>query len=124
MTGAIGIVVVSFNSAADLPSCLAALSAAEGVARIVVVDNASTDSSREVVAAQGDDRVDLLALEINTGFAGGCNRGFAAVARECEIVAFVNPDVSVAADCLRLAAEALASPRRGVSSLPASEFRH
>ena len=107
MTDPVGVVVVSYNSAVDLPSCLAALSAAEGVARIVVVDNASTDSSREVVTTHGDDRVDLLALDTNTGFAGGCNRGFSAIARECGIVAFVNPDVSVAPDCLRLAAEAL-----------------
>ncbi len=109
MTDAVGVVVVSYNSATDLPSCLAALAAAEGVARVVVVDNASTDASREVVASRGDDRVDLLALDSNTGFAGGCNRGFAAIARECGIVAFVNPDVSVAPDCLRLAAEALAA---------------
>jgi GT2 family glycosyltransferase len=93
MMGTLGVVVVSYNSAEDLPSCLAALSAAEGVAKIVVVDNASTDTSREVVSTHGDDRIDLLALETNTGFAGGCNRGFAAIAGECGIVAFVNPDV-------------------------------
>jgi len=109
MTSPVGVVVVSYNSAADLPSCLAALAAAEGVAKIVVVDNASADSSREVVASRGDDRVDLLALDTNTGFAGGCNRGFSAIAHECDVVAFVNPDVAVAPDCLRLAAEALAA---------------
>ena len=109
MTAPVGVVVVSYNSAEDLPSCLAALSAAEGVAKIVVVDNASTDTSREVVTTHGDDRIDLLSLDTNTGFAGGCNRGFSAVARECGIVAFVNPDVLVAPDCLRLAAEALAA---------------
>lgn len=109
MMGTVGVVVVSYNSAEDLPSCLAALSAAEGVAQVVVVDNASTDGSREVVATHGDDRVDLLSLDTNTGFAGGCNRGLAAIADECKVVAFVNPDVSVAPDCLRLAAEALAA---------------
>jgi N-acetylglucosaminyl-diphospho-decaprenol L-rhamnosyltransferase len=109
MTGAVGVVVVSYNSEEDLPSCLRALSAAEGVAKIIVVDNLSSDQSREVVTAHGDDRVDLLALDANTGFAGGCNRGFAAIGPECGIVAFVNPDVSVAPDCLRLASEALAA---------------
>ena len=109
MTGAVGVVVVSYNSAEDLPSCLAALMAADGVARVVVVDNASSDTSREVVLQNSDGRVELLTLETNTGFAGGCNRGFAAIAEDCEIVAFVNPDVAVAHDCLRLAAEALAA---------------
>ena len=33
---AIGVVVVSYNSANDLPSCLSALTAADGVAKIVV----------------------------------------------------------------------------------------
>jgi GT2 family glycosyltransferase len=109
VTDNIGVVVVSYNSAADLPSCLAALTAAEGVAKVVVVDNASTDTSREVVATRGDDQVELLALASNTGFAGGCNRGFAAVPGDCGVVAFVNPDVSVAPDCLRRAAVALAA---------------
>ncbi len=109
MTGVVGVVVVSFNSEDELPSCLRALSVAQNVAAIVVVDNASTDSSREVVLQHSDDRVELLALDTNIGFAGGCNRGFAALGDDCDIVAFVNPDVAVAADCLQLAAEALAA---------------
>ena len=72
----IGVVVVSHNSAEDLPACLAALGAAEGVERVVVVDNASRDASREVVRAVEDPRVILAEEEINSGFAGGCNRGF------------------------------------------------
>jgi GT2 family glycosyltransferase len=107
MTGVIGVVVVSFNSEDDLGSCLGALMAADGVGRVVVIDNASTDHSRDVVLRIEDDRIELLALDTNTGFAGGCNRGFAAIADDCEIVAFVNPDVTVAPDCLRLAADAL-----------------
>ncbi len=109
MTTTLGVVVVSYDSAEDLPACLTALMAADGVAQVVVVDNASSDSSCDVVREFADDRIELLALETNTGFAGGCNRGFSAIAGECGIVAFVNPDVSVAPDCLRLAAEALAA---------------
>ncbi len=109
MTGAIGVVVVSFNSADELPSCLDALSDADGVAKIIVVDNASADASRDVVSRMAEDRIHLLALDDNSGFAGGCNRGFAALGDDCETVAFVNPDVAVKPDCLRLAAEALAA---------------
>jgi GT2 family glycosyltransferase len=109
VTGAIGAVVVSYDSANDLPSCLAALLAADGLARVVVVDNASGDASREVVSRIDDDRVELVALSANTGFAGGCNRGFAALGDDCAITAFINPDVVVAPDCLRLAADALAA---------------
>ncbi len=46
-TGRVGAVVVSHDSAADLPACLDALRRAAGVAEIVVVDNASRDSSPE-----------------------------------------------------------------------------
>lgn len=112
MKETIGAVVVSFDSEEDLPSCLAALSAADEVSRVVVVDNASTDRSRDVVSAIDDPRVELLALDANSGFAGGCNRGFEALDGDCDVIAFLNPDVVVGSDCLRRAAEALvADPR-------------
>jgi GT2 family glycosyltransferase len=107
MVSSVGVVVVSFDSASDLPACLAALCAADGVGRVVVVDNASEDGSRKVVAEAADDRIELLALPTNTGFAGGCNRGFAALGDGCEVIACVNPDVTVAPDCLARAAETL-----------------
>jgi len=103
----IGVVVVSHNSAEDLPACLAALGAAEGVERVVVVDNASHDASREVVRAVEDPRVILVEEKANSGFAGGCNRGFEELDDDCEVLAFLNPDVGVEADCLSRCAEAL-----------------
>lgn len=92
-------VVVSHESAADLPRCLDALTGAAGVGSIVVVDNASKDGSADVVRSFDDPRVRLLALDANTGFAGGCNRGYAAL-DGFEWAAFVNPDVDIAPDCL------------------------
>ncbi len=109
MTTTVGVVVVSYDSAEDLPACLTALMAADGVAQVVVVDNASSDSSCDVVREFADDRIELLALETNTGFAGGCNRGLATLDDDIGVVAFVNPDVAVTSGCLRLAAEALAA---------------
>ena len=109
MTATVGVVVVSFDSAPDLPACLTALTAADAVGRVVVVDNASTDPSCEVVRGFSDDRIELLSLGTNTGFAGGCNRGFAALGDDVDVVAFVNPDVAVTPECLAVAAEALAA---------------
>lgn len=104
MTAAIGAVVVSHQSAADLPTCLRALLAAD-IDRILVVDNASTDESSEIATRLAGAGIELLALERNTGFAGGCNRGFAALAGDCEAIAVLNPDVRVQPSCLRLAAD-------------------
>jgi GT2 family glycosyltransferase len=109
VTATVGVVVVSFDSASDLPACLTALTAADAVGRVVVVDNASTDPSCEVVRGFSDDRIELLSLGTNTGFAGGCNRGFTALGDGVDVVAFVNPDVAVTPECLAVAAEALAA---------------
>ena len=109
LSGRIGVVVVSHDSEEDLPSCLAALTAASGVERIVVIDNASSDASREIVGAHEDDRVHLVAEAANSGFAGGCNRGFRALADDLDVLAFLNPDVVVEPDCLVLCAAALAA---------------
>jgi GT2 family glycosyltransferase len=102
----VGAVVVSHESARDLPGCLHALIGARGIDSVVVVDNDSHDGSAEVARSFDDPRVRVLALEHNTGFAGGCNRGYAALDPEIEWVAFVNPDVAVAADCLTAAVAA------------------
>jgi GT2 family glycosyltransferase len=105
----IGVVVVSYASAAELPACLQALDQAEQVEAIVVVDNASPDASAALVRAAGFPRVQLVEAGRNTGFAGGCNRGLAALPAEIPVVAFCNPDVLVSRDCLRLCAARIES---------------
>jgi GT2 family glycosyltransferase len=105
---AIGAVVVSFDSADDLPACLDGLLSAEDVTHIVAVDNASSDGSPEVVRSYRDSRVQLVEPGVNTGFAGGCNRGLAALPAEIGWVAFLNPDVVVTPGCLRTAVAAVA----------------
>lgn len=105
----VGAVVVSHDSAADLPACLEALLRADGVAAVVVVDNASRDGSREAVEAVRDPRLRLLALAANAGFAGGCNRGLAALPPDLEWVAVLNPDVAVGPECLARAVAAAAA---------------
>ena len=104
----IGAVVVSHNSAEELPACLEALRIASGVDRVVVVDNDSQDGSREVVQGVGDPRISLVVEEVNSGFAGGCNRGFREIGGDSEYLAFLNPDVVVSPDCLERAAGSLA----------------
>ena len=105
----IGAVVVSHNSAEDLPACLQSLSESAGLDRVVVVDNQSRDNSREIVRSFDDPRIDLVVEDSNSGFAGGCNRGFRELGLDHRWVAFLNPDVVVTAGCLRRAADAIAA---------------
>ena len=108
----IGVVVVSFQSATDLEACLTALLASEPPVRIVVVDNASSDGSPELVRQRFGSSVQLLALSENTGFAGGCNRGMAELGAEVTTIASINPDVRVQPDCLARCARTLEQDAR------------
>jgi hypothetical protein len=105
----IGAVVVSHNSVDDLPACLEALRFAVDLERVVVVDNDSGDESREVVEGFDDPRISLVVEEVNSGFAGGCNRGFRELSGDIEYLVFLNPDVVVSPDCFERSAESLAS---------------
>ncbi len=69
----VGAVVVNFNAASHLFDCLASLRA-NGVAAIVVVDNASSDGSRAVVAAAGPD-VAWVDAGANLGYGRAANLG-------------------------------------------------
>ena len=107
MTVGLGVVVVSHDSRYDLPACLEALGTAAGVKRVVVVDNASSDGSPEVVRRLSVPRVELVALQVNTGYAGGCNRGFDRLGDSVDAVAVLNPDVVVQPDCLERCVQVL-----------------
>jgi GT2 family glycosyltransferase len=86
----VSIVVVSHDSAADLPHSLpTALAQAGAAVETVVVDNASTDSSREVVRELGT-AVRLISLAENTGFAAATNTGIEATTGR--YVLALNPD--------------------------------
>lgn len=100
MSASIAVVVVSYQSAATLDECLQRLRAAQAVAQVRVVDNASRDGSLAIVQrhALADARVRFIANPDNPGFAIACNQG----AADCDApwLAFINPDLMVEADTL------------------------
>ncbi|MGH3780279.1 MAG: glycosyltransferase family 2 protein [Pseudonocardiaceae bacterium] len=66
-------VVVSYNSAADLPACVDSLTSQEGVsACVVVVDNLSSDDSVATARQLGSV---VIANDSNRGFAAAVNQG-------------------------------------------------
>jgi N-acetylglucosaminyl-diphospho-decaprenol L-rhamnosyltransferase len=83
-------VVVNFNAGAHLVACIRSLRA-EGVDRIVVVDNASRDGSLDA-ARQADPEIEVVQTGANLGFGAAVNRGAALVSGDLLVV---NPDAEV-----------------------------
>jgi GT2 family glycosyltransferase len=96
------VVVVTYESAADLPACLGALPAE---ASVVVVDNASGDRSAELAEEHGALVVRNLR---NRGFAAAANQG-AALGRADRIL-FLNPDAVIDAPRLFAVGPSLRRP--------------
>lgn len=111
--GAIHAVVCNYNGREHLPPCLKALAAqTRRPASVVVVDNASDDGSRELVARDFPD-VRLIALERNEGPCPARNRGLEEV--EGEWVLLVDNDAVLAPDVLeKLERAALTRPDAAV----------
>jgi N-acetylglucosaminyl-diphospho-decaprenol L-rhamnosyltransferase len=80
-------VVVNFNAGDHLIACIRSLRA-EGVERIVVVDNASRDGSLEA-AVRADPEVEVVQTGANLGYGSAANRGAARVTGD---LLMINPD--------------------------------
>ncbi len=103
-------ILVTYNSAAELRGCLTTVRPAPELARVIVVDNASADGSAQEARTHGADVV--IENSENEGFARAVNRGL----REAtaEQVLLLNPDARVAPHplarlCLTLATEPTAA---------------
>jgi len=85
------IIIVSYESADWIADCLQGL-AAQGFKdfEVLVVDNASTDNTADIVRASTLDACRLIQSETNCGFAAGCN--LAAQQASGDWLVFLNPD--------------------------------
>lgn len=114
----IAVIIVTYNSADVIRNCLESLVHSEGeTLRIVIVDNASTDATIQVVRDWAAERLSsfqdirvqtsgqltaqctLIRSDVNLGFAGGVNRGLEAQMAdpECDLFWILNPDCEVEA---------------------------
>jgi len=105
------VVVVNYNGAGRLGSCLDGLAAQSGVAwEAIVVDNASSDGSE--AEAEGRPGVSVVRNPVNVGFGAACNQ--AAGSARGEYLAFLNFDsVPEAGWLAALVAAAQAGPDTG-----------
>jgi N-acetylglucosaminyl-diphospho-decaprenol L-rhamnosyltransferase len=93
MTASVHIVIVNWNTGHHLRQCLDSVARADrdevNVARVTVIDNASTDGS----ATHLDDLglpMEVVHNRSNIGFAAACNQG--ATGSEAHYLLFLNPD--------------------------------
>jgi GT2 family glycosyltransferase len=98
----LGIVIVNWNSERYLRDCLHSLEAhpPDVPWEVIVVDNASTDGSVEIVRHEFPG-VTLITSPTNLGFAAGSNLGVRAT--RARYILFLNPDTVMHARTLKLA---------------------
>jgi GT2 family glycosyltransferase len=111
--------VVTYNSAEDITQFLESLrdGGADGVelSDVVVVDNASDDSTTELAKAVDGLPITLVQLIENVGYAAGFNAGVAALRHgPPDAVMLVNPDCRFRPGSLATLARALQVPGRGI----------
>lgn len=111
----VSVLIVNWNAKAFLAECLASLSeeASRYPLEVVVVDNASSDGSPEMVASRFP-HVQLIRNPENLGFARANNIGL----RAChgDYVALVNSDVRVLPGCITQLVDFMArQPRIGMA---------
>lgn len=100
----VGVVVVTFNSAADIEACLKSLHETNAD-HIVVFDNASASdqaNQTETICSLFPE-VTFVRSDLNVGFGAGTNRAAAILSdrlREDDFIWIVNPDTVVDVSCL------------------------
>lgn len=113
---AVGVVVVTWNSAEVLPGLIESLAdGMEGLDwHLVVADNASTDRTLDVVRGiHPEPRI--AAGDRNLGFAAGVNRGIALTDPTSDVLV-LNPDVRLHPGAGRQLQRALRAPATGIAA--------
>lgn len=87
----ISVVLATYNRVACLPRAIASALAQEGARfELIVVDDASTDLTRNYLASLADPRIRVVLAERNLGPAGARNLGLESA--RAEIIAFLDSD--------------------------------
>jgi len=106
------IIIVTYNSGADIEACLHALASRD--CEIIVVDNASQDDTIACVKAVAVELpLKLIALSRNVGFAAGINHG--ARSASGDVLLMLNPDAIAEPDAVSNLMKCLERTRAGAA---------
>jgi GT2 family glycosyltransferase len=89
----VSVIVVNYNCYYTLKACIKSILKSEAVREILLVDNASTDGSMDLIEKCTDDRLKIIRLKQNIGLAAA--RNLAAARTKCHYFAFTDADVVV-----------------------------
>ncbi|GAA1945681.1 glycosyltransferase family 2 protein [Amycolatopsis minnesotensis] len=109
-TAECAVVVVSYQSARQLPRLLSDLGAAQ-VRQVLVVDNCSTDDSRALAEAAG---VEVLSTGANLGYAGALNLAWRTIPGDLPVLV-LNPDLTMGPGAVRALLAAVHEQHAGVA---------
>lgn len=92
----IGVVVVTYNSSDTIVACLdSVLTAQYQHKKIVVIDNASTDTTQEIIHEKFK-TISFIENKENVGFSAANNLGIQKLLKdECEYILLLNPDAEI-----------------------------
>src|SRR2546428_12937966 len=112
MAGICHVVVLNWNGRDSIRQCLQSVLHQTYVAyRVVVVDNASTDGSRDIIRDEFPE-VTLVALPENLHFARGTNAGLREALRDpdCAFFGTLTNDTAFAPECLAGSSRSVGGP--------------
>lgn len=106
------IVVLNWNGAIDTINCIDSLLNQSYLVDIVVVDNNSTDNSRDIlenhIKKRSDSNIHFIKNDVNSGFAGGNNTGIRyALKNTYRYIGSLNPDATADKEWVKSLVETL-----------------
>lgn len=94
-------VIVTHNGAEWLPRCLDSLASSTVPVQVILIDNASTDSTLKIASSRS--AIETIALTENVGFSQANNIGITrAIASGADYVLLLNQDAWIAPDTLQV----------------------
>ena len=97
--------IVVCNDGSTIIECLESIlqsTFTDIVPQYVIIDNCSNDGSIQAIRNRFKDKVEIITLDENIGFAGGHNYGINyALEKGCEFIAVLNPDLLLEKDCIQ-----------------------
>ena len=131
MGGKVGIVILNYNTPNDVITCVASILEKTQAEKIIyIVDNNSTDNSKEVLIENFSDKegIKLIFHNENKGFSAGNNVGIKKALEDgCEYICVCNADILLENDAIYMIREFMEKNQEiGVAApsinLPDTEF--